>query len=165
MQDPTSNSGRLTHVDEQGQAHMVDVGTKEDSRRIAVASSTISMSQEAAQAIRENTLKKGDCISVARIAAIQAVKQTSTLIPLCHPLRIDAVHVEHAWVGECKLEWRVEVRTVGPTGVEMEALTGASIAALTVYDMCKAVDRSMVIDRIMLHEKSGGTRGDFKRSE
>lgn len=165
MAPHTPNNASLSHVDQNGTAHMVDVGEKAQTQRSAVASSRISMSPDAAQAIRENTLKKGDAISVARVAAIQAVKATPTLIPLCHPLPIDGAEVHCKWVSETVLEWQVTVRSTGKTGVEMEALTGASIAALTLYDMAKSVDKSMEILSIHLVEKTGGVRGDFRRNE
>lgn len=155
----------LTHVDEHGHARMVDVGGKPIAARQATAASRIAMSISAADAIRRNSLSKGDAISVARVAAIQAVKQTSTLIPLCHAIGIDGVDSECEWVSETILEWRVTVRSTGKTGVEMEALTAASVAALTIYDMCKAIDRSMEISHVRLLEKSGGQRGDFRRTE
>jgi cyclic pyranopterin phosphate synthase len=104
-------------------------------------------------------------LQVARIAAIQASKLTSTLIPLCHMILIDSVEVEHEWISDMELEWRITVKSTGSTGVEMEALTAASVAALTVYDMCKAIDRSMTISRILLLSKTGGIRGDFHRNE
>jgi cyclic pyranopterin phosphate synthase len=155
----------LTHVNSNGEARMVDVGQKANTHRTAVACSRISMSQEAAEAIRANSISKGDCLQVARIAAIQASKQTSNLIPLCHMILIDSVDVQHKWVSDCELEWQVTVRSTGPTGVEMESLTAASVAALTVYDMCKAIDRSMTISSIMLLSKKGGVRGDYQRNE
>lgn len=155
----------LTHVNSSGEARMVDVGQKSNTHRTAVASSRITMSLDAANAIRANSIAKGDCLQVARIAAIQASKQTSTLIPLCHMILIDSVEVEHKWVSDVELEWRVTVRSTGPTGVEMESLTAASVAALTVYDMCKAIDRSMTISSIMLLSKKGGVRGDYQRNE
>jgi len=155
----------LTHVNSSGEARMVDVGQKSNTHRTAVASSRISMSLEAANAIRANLISKGDCLQVARIAAIQASKQTSTLIPLCHLILIDSVEVQHKWVSEVQLEWIVTVRSTGPTGVEMESLTAASVAALTVYDMCKAIDRSMTISNIMLLSKKGGKFGDYQRNE
>ena len=155
----------LTHVNSSGEARMVDVGQKSNTRRSAVASSRISMSLDAANAIRANSIAKGDCLQVARIAAIQASKQTSTLIPLCHLILIDSVDVQHKWVSDVVLEWQVTVRSTGPTGVEMESLTAASVAALTVYDMCKAIDRSMTISSIMLLSKKGGVRGDYQRNE
>ena len=129
---PSQPANQLTHVNTEGAARMVDVGAKPSTHREATASSTVSMSAEAANAVRGNVNKKGDCIQVARIAAIQASKQTSTLIPLCHALMITSVDVEHEWVSETDLRWRVTVRSFGPTGVEMEALTAASVAALTV---------------------------------
>ena len=155
----------LTHVNARGEARMVDIGGKSNTKREAVACSRISMSIESANAIRENTNWKGDCLQVARVAAIQASKQTSTLIPLCHMILIDSVEVEHEWISELELEWRIKVRSTGSTGVEMEALTAASVAALTVYDMCKAIDRSMTISKIMLLSKTGGRRGDYRRKE
>ena len=155
----------LTHVNANGEAKMVDVGGKAITHRTAIATSRICMSVSAANAIRTNSNFKGDCLQVARIAAIQASKQTSTLIPLCHMILIDSVEVEHEWISEMELEWRITVKSTGSTGVEMEALTAASVAALTVYDMCKAIDRSMTISRIMLLSKTGGMRGDFHRNE
>lgn len=155
----------MTHVDELGHARMVDVGGKSDTKRAAVARSRIEMSREASHAIRSNTTAKGDCLQVARIAAIQASKQTSSLIPLCHIVPIDSVDVVHEWVSENVLEWRITVKSTGLTGVEMEALTAASVAALTVYDMCKALDRSMTISDIQLLSKTGGVRGDYQRKE
>ena len=144
---------------------MVDVGNKGSTKRMAVASSLITMSLDAANAIRSNTVAKGDCIQVARIASIQASKQTSSLIPLCHIVMIDSVDVVAEWKSEVELEWRVTVKSTGSTGVEMEALTAASVAALTVYDMCKAIDRSITISKIMLLSKTGGIRGDYQRNE
>jgi cyclic pyranopterin phosphate synthase len=155
----------LTHVDSQGNAWMVDVSGKESTARQAIAIARISMSQEAARAIRENALKKGDALGVARIAAIQAVKATASLIPLCHTIPIDSVNVEHTWIGEQVLEWQVTVRCTGKTGVEMEALTGASVAALSIYDMVKSLDRTMEIGPIFLQEKTGGSRGDFRKAQ
>ena len=158
-------ASELTHVDSQGHAKMVDVGGKSETVRQATAASRISMTTAAATAIRRNTLAKGDAIAVARIAAIAAVKQTSALIPLCHPLWVDGVEVQSEWVDETVLEWRVTVKSTGKTGVEMEALTGATVAALTIYDMGKAIDRSMEITSVKLLEKSGGHRGDYLRTE
>jgi cyclic pyranopterin phosphate synthase len=159
----TTNDVALTHVNEQGEARMVDVGHKSTTKRAATASCTIRMSQHAANAIRNNQLQKGDCLAVARIAAIQAAKQTSHLIPLCHLVLIDSVEVDFVWRSSTELECRVSVRSTGPTGVEMEALTATSVGALTIYDMCKAVDRSIVIGDLMLTEKTGGVRGDYRR--
>jgi cyclic pyranopterin phosphate synthase len=123
------------------------------------------MSVEAAEAIRNQALAKGDAIAVARVAAISAVKQTSQLIPLCHLILIDGVTVDFDWVDPRTLECRVTVRSTGKTGVEMEALTAASVAALAIYDMGKAIDRSMEINNVRLIEKTGGQRGDYQRSE
>jgi len=162
---PGSGTSELTHVDSSGHAKMVDVGGKSETVRLATASSRISMTIAAANAIRRNTLAKGDAIAIARIAAIGAVKQTSALIPLCHPLWVDGVQVQCDWVQETVLEWRVTVKSTGKTGVEMEALTGATVAALTIYDMGKAIDRSMEITSVKLLEKSGGSRGDYLRTE
>lgn len=156
---------QLSHVDSSGHAHMIDVGDKPITVRSATASSRIIMSMDAAEAIRRNALSKGDAISVARVAAISAVKQTSQLIPLCHAIWIDGVGVEERWLDSVTLEWRVTVRSTGKTGVEMEALTAASVAALTIYDMCKSIDRSMEIQSVKLVEKTGGQRGDYQRSE
>jgi len=121
------------------------------------------MSAQAATAVRNNQIIKGDCIQIARIAAIQATKWTSHLIPLCHAIPIDGVNVDCAWKSECELEWTVTVSTTGKTGVEMEALTGASVALLTVYDMCKSIDKSMTIQQVYLESKSGGTKGEYRR--
>ncbi|MEI8210590.1 MAG: cyclic pyranopterin monophosphate synthase MoaC [Planctomycetota bacterium] len=170
--DPANPSGsgsdpnqRLTHVNSQGDAQMVNVADKPITARHATAASRIAMSIAAAEAIRRHSLAKGDALPVARIAAIQAVKQTSLLIPLCHAISIDGVDTEHEWVDPQILEWRVTVRSTGKTGVEMEALTAATVAALTIYDMCKAIDRTMEIQSVRLLEKFGGQRGDFRRIE
>jgi cyclic pyranopterin phosphate synthase len=166
MSNPSRDpAGRLNHLDADGNARMVDVGDKPASVRTALAASRIAMSIEAAQAIRCNSLSKGDAIAVARVAAISAVKQTSHLIPLCHAILIDGVSVEFNWVDAQTLECRVSVRSTGKTGVEMEALTAASVAVLAIYDMGKAIDRSMEIQRVRLIEKTGGQRGDFHRPE
>ena len=151
----------LTHVDEHGAARMVDVGGKDVSRRVARAHAHISMSESALELVREGS-KKGDVLQVARIAGIQAAKRTSELIPLCHPLAIDSVRVELSLVdGGVDIEATVAIS--GKTGVEMEALTAASVAALTVYDMVKAVDKGMVIERVLLLEKDGGRSGHYVR--
>lgn len=163
--DPNNQSVSLTHVDDRGAAKMVDVGTKSGSRRTATARGTITMNLEAAHAIRRNTLGKGDCIQVARIAAIQATKLTCQLIPLCHAIPIEGVTTNHAWISDRDLEWTVTVTTTGKTGVEMEALTGASVALLTVYDMCKSIDKAMTIGQVYLESKSGGTKGDYRRNQ
>jgi cyclic pyranopterin phosphate synthase len=152
----------LTHVDATGSARMVDVGEKPSTRRVAVASGEVHTRKDVIQAIREGTTKKGDVLAVARVAGIQAAKRTSDLIPLCHPLAIDRVAVDLA-LGEDRIEITATVATTGRTGVEMEALTAASLTALTIYDMCKAMDREMTIERIRLEEKSGGKSGHFLR--
>jgi cyclic pyranopterin phosphate synthase len=157
-------SNRLSHVDEQGRARMVDVGAKADTERLAVARGRITMQPETLALIRGGTVKKGDVLTVAQIAGIQAAKRTHELIPMCHPLLLTHVGVE-LMPGEAKTEAWIEieatVRTRGKTGVEMEALTAASVAALTVYDMCKAADRGMEIGPVRLVHKSGGKSGDW----
>ena len=154
---------KLTHVDSQGKAQMVDVAGKEISRREAVACSICRMNDVAAKAIRENSGKKGDVLQVARLAAIGAAKRTDELIPLCHSVPLDTVEVSFDWIEATELRVIVKAAATGRTGVEMEALVGASLAALTVYDMCKAVDRGMSIEGTCLISKSGGVRGDYQR--
>jgi cyclic pyranopterin phosphate synthase len=165
MTKPTSEPPHLTHVNEQGAAHMVDVAGKAVTERVAVARSRVLLSPQAAQAIRANTLQKGDCLQVARLAAIQATKWTSHLIPLCHAIPIESVCVESFWIGESVLEWQVTVKSTGKTGVEMEAITAASIAAVTVYDMCKGIDPAISLCDICLLQKTGGSKGEFIRNE
>lgn len=152
---------RPTHLDESGAAHMVDVGAKPATQRRAVASGRISMSPSALEAIRSGNAPKGDVLSTARIAGIMAAKRTSELIPLCHPLALSKVSVDFAWEAD-GLSVTATAATTGPTGVEMEALTAASAALLTLYDMAKALDRAMVIGDIRLTEKSGGRSGDWR---
>ena len=155
---------KLTHLDSQGNAHMVDVGEKPISQRIAVASGQVSMSPETLALIASGGHKKGDVLSVARIAGIQAAKQCSTLIPLCHPLMLSSVEVQlQLNEAESRVEITATCKLSGQTGVEMEALTAVSVAALTIYDMCKAVDKAMVIGEICLQEKQGGRSGHFRR--
>lgn len=152
----------LTHFDASGQAHMVDVGAKKPTRRIARALGTIVMKPETLALIRQGDARKGDVLGVARIAAIQASKRTSELIPLCHPLALSRVAVEFEQVPEQNaVICTATAETVGPTGVEMEALTAVSVGLLTIYDMCKAVDRGMRIENIYLAEKSGGKSGHW----
>lgn len=155
---------RLTHTDESGQAHMVDVSSKSSSARTAVATGAIRMSPTTLDAIRTNSLKKGDVLSVARIAGIMAAKKTSETIPLCHPIALTDIQVEFI-LDDSLPGVRVQTlaRTIERTGVEMEALNAASVALLTIYDMAKAVDRGMTITSIALLEKSGGASGDWKR--
>ena len=169
----------LTHVDPSGQAHMVDVGEKAVTRREAAARGRGWMKPETLDLIRENAAAKGDVLGVARVAGIQAAKKTGELIPLCHPLSVSGVDVEFS-LGEGGPEtsaaaeatgdtaWvdiETRARITAQTGVEMEALTAAAVAALTIYDMCKSVDRSMVISDIRLVSKSGGRSGDYSRAE
>jgi cyclic pyranopterin monophosphate synthase len=156
----------LTHFDDQGQAHMVDVHGKESTHRVAVAQGFIGMQSQTLKLIEQGHAKKGDVLGVARIAGIQATKKTSDLIPLCHPLALTRVALEWSVVDEPHLNrygllCQVTAETVGPTGVEMEALTGVQIALLTVYDMCKAVDRAMVMGEVQLIHKSGGRSGHY----
>jgi cyclic pyranopterin monophosphate synthase len=152
---------KLTHLDESGAAHMVDVSAKADAVREAIAEGRITMSAEALTAIKEGSAKKGDVLATARIAGIMAAKKTAELIPLCHPLMLSKVSVDFAFEddGICVT---VLVRLTGQTGVEMEAMTAASVALLTIYDMAKALDKSMVISGIRLLSKSGGKSGEWR---
>ena len=156
----------LTHFDAQGQAHMVDVGAKASTHRIAVATGRIEMQATTLAIIEAGTAKKGDVLGIARVAGIMAAKKTSDLIPLCHPLALtriaidfEAVHADST--GANGIVCTVTAETVGPTGVEMEALTAVQIALLTVYDMCKAVDRGMTVNGVRVLEKHGGKLGSF----
>mgnify|MGYP000851159260 CR=1 FL=1 len=158
----------LTHFDVLGNAHMVDVGAKAASHRIAVAQGDIYMQPATLALIRKGTAKKGDVIGVARIAGIMGAKRASELIPLCHPLALTRVSVDFVLPEgeqEAKVTCTARVETIGPTGVEMEALTAVQIALLTIYDMCKAVDRSMIIQKVQLLEKHGGQSGAFIASK
>ena len=159
MSEPT-----FSHLNESGQAHMVNVGGKDITSRRAVARCNVQMSPATSAAITCASLPKGDVIATARIAGIQAAKKTSDLIPLCHPLMLSAVTVNIS-VGEGVVAIEAIVETTGQTGVEMEALTACSVAALTIYDMCKSADKSMVIGELALWEKSGGRSGTFQRPE
>lgn len=156
-------SRRLTHVDAAGRVRMVDVGEKPVTEREAVARGHIAVSAAARRAVRERAVAKGDPLQVARIAGIAAAKRTADLIPLCHPLALTAVEVDvRPTRGGFAIEARV--RTAGRTGVEMEALTAVSVAALTVYDMLKAIDQGMTISEVCLVEKRGGRRGTYRRA-
>ncbi len=152
----------LTHFDASGQAHMVDVGTKSETHRIAVASGIITMLPSTFELILQGNSKKGDVLGIARIASIQASKKTSDLIPLCHPIALTRVAVDfNPDAASSSIVCTVRAETYGKTGVEMEALTAVSVALLTIYDMCKAVDRGMTINSIRLQEKHGGKSGDW----
>jgi len=158
------HSKRLSHFDKAGQAHMVDVGGKPETRRIARASGTIRMERSTLKVILSGTASKGDVLGVARVAAIQGAKRTSDLIPLCHPLRLTRVAAEFsAEKRRPGVRLVVTVETVGRTGVEMEALTAVSAGLLTIYDMCKAVDRGMILTDIGLVSKTGGKSRDWRR--
>lgn len=154
-------TNRPTHLDESGAAHMVDVGAKPAASRRAVAGGRITMSAEALGAIRSGNAPKGDVLSTARIAGIMAAKRTADLIPLCHPLALTKVGIDFSWEAD-GIAVTATVATTGPTGVEMEALTAASVALLTLYDMAKALDRAMILGDIRLLEKSGGRSGDWR---
>ncbi|MGI9347783.1 MAG: cyclic pyranopterin monophosphate synthase MoaC [Gammaproteobacteria bacterium] len=157
---------KLTHIDASGRAQMVDVGDKAITRRQAVAGGRIEMSAAAFALLRQNTAPKGDVLAAARLAAIQAAKKTAELIPLCHILPLESVRAEFALNDEqCAVEGTVTVAVTAKTGAEMEALTGVQIGLLTIYDMLKAVDKGMVINRISLLSKSGGQSGDYVRSD
>lgn len=156
--------GKLTHLDPSGAARMVDVGLKAISRRTAKASARVKMAPETLDRIFARGIPKGDVIAVARLAGIMAAKRTDELIPLCHSLPIDAISVDFWKTDEGVLCISSEVSTSGKTGVEMEALTAVSVASLTIYDMCKSIDRAMRIDEIQLEEKTGGVHGDFRRA-
>ena len=155
----------LTHLDSQGRANMVDVSDKAQTVREAVAEARVRMLPTTLQMIVDGEHPKGDVFAVARIAVIQAAKKTSDLIPLCHPLMLTSVKVELQADGEDAVLIRARCKLTGQTGVEMEALTAASVAALTIYDMCKAVDRGMVIEQVRLLEKLGGKSGHFLAGE
>jgi cyclic pyranopterin phosphate synthase len=157
---------QLTHFNAQGQAHMVDVGNKAATKRVAIAVGHISMLPATLALIESGSAKKGDVLGIARIAAIQASKRTADLIPLCHPIALSHVTVDFAISHEpSAVHITVQAETTGPTGVEMEALTAASVGLLTVYDMCKAVDRGMTIHAVQLSHKSGGKTGEWNKAE
>jgi cyclic pyranopterin phosphate synthase len=152
----------LTHFDAQGQAHMVDVGTKPATHRVAIATGRITMQPATLELVASGTAKKGDVLGVARIAGIMAAKKTSELIPLCHPLALTRVAVDFELLhAENAVQCTATAETVGPTGVEMEALTAVQVTLLTIYDMCKAVDKRMVMTDVQVLEKHGGKSGNF----
>ncbi|MCF6463488.1 cyclic pyranopterin monophosphate synthase MoaC [Clostridium sp. Cult1] len=154
----------FTHFNEEGRAHMVEVGNKEDTKRVAKAYGRIKMKRETIQLIKDGLIKKGDVLSVAQIGGIMGSKRTSELIPMCHNIFITGSNIRFN-ILEDAIEIESEVKTIGKTGVEMEALTAVSIAALTIYDMCKAVDKGMIIEDIKLLRKSGGKSGEYVREE
>lgn len=156
---------KLTHLDSRGHAHMVDVSDKAQTKRTATARAILLMQASTLIKVIEGGLPKGDVLATARIAGIQAAKKTSDLIPLCHPLMLTKVTVDINVISECELEVLCTCALTGKTGVEMEALTGASIAALTLYDMCKAVDKGIVIQQVSLLEKKGGKSGDWSQQD
>jgi cyclic pyranopterin monophosphate synthase len=162
MNTPSPHSEHLTHFDSTGQAHMVDVGAKQDTHRTAIAAGTIRMQPATLALIESGSAKKGDVIGIARIAAIMASKRTSDLVPLCHPLPITRVTVDFEIDPTAhSVHCRAQVETIGKTGVEMEALTAVQVGLLTIYDMCKAVDRGMVMTNVRVLEKHGGKSGDW----
>jgi cyclic pyranopterin monophosphate synthase len=166
LSHPLTAMNTLTHFDAQGQAHMVDVAAKASTHRTAIAGGRIDMHAATLAIIESGTAKKGDVLGIARIAGIQAAKKTSDLIPLCHPLALTRVAIEFETVQAdathpANIICRATVETVGPTGVEMEALTAVQVALLTIYDMCKAVDRGMTMSDIKLLQKHGGQSGSF----
>ena len=158
----STSSPELSHFDASGQAHMVDIGAKADTRRIAIAAGSIRMQAATLKLVAEGNAAKGDVLGVARIAAIMAAKRTADLIPLCHPLPLTRITVDfqlHA--DESRIDCAARVETLGKTGVEMEALTAVQIGLLTIYDMCKAADKTMVMENIRVLEKQGGKSGDW----
>ena len=157
-----AEDGGFSHLDAKGRARMVDVGDKDETRRRAVARAKVTMSPETVAALSEGVVPKGDVLAVARLAGIQAAKRTSELVPLCHPVSLTSVAVDLS-LGGASVEVEASAETVGRTGVEMEALTACAIAALTVYDMCKSLDRSITIEDLALSEKSGGRSGHWRR--
>ncbi|MCY9204411.1 cyclic pyranopterin monophosphate synthase MoaC [Bacillus atrophaeus] len=156
----------FSHFNEQGRAQMVDISEKSSTVRTAIAVSSVHMKNEVYEKIKSHDIGKGDVLAVAQVAGIMAAKQTSSIIPMCHPLSLSGVDISYGWENkesEAILHIQASVKTKGSTGVEMEALTSASVSALTVYDMCKALDKGMVIGPTCLLEKTGGKNGDFKR--
>lgn len=152
----------FTHFNESGRAHMVNVGKKDDTKRVAVARGSIKMKKETVSLIKDGLIKKGDVLSVAQVGGIMGAKKTSDLIPMCHNIFISGADISFN-VLEDEIEIEATVSTIGKTGIEMEALSAVSMAALTIYDMCKAADKSMVIDNIRLMKKTGGKSGEYIR--
>lgn len=154
----------FTHFNEEGRAHMVEVGEKDDTKRVAIAIGRIRMQKETIDMVKSGLIKKGDVLSVAQVGGIMGCKKTSQLIPMCHNIFLTGTDIKFN-ILEDAIEIKSQVKTYGKTGVEMEALTAVSIAALTIYDMCKAVDKDMVIEDIKLIKKSGGKSGDYIRKK
>ena len=164
MKSSSSGQNPLTHFDDAGNARMVDVGSKPDSERVAVAGGEVSMTPETYALVKEGGIAKGDVLGVARVAGIMAAKKTPAIIPLAHPIMISKAEIDFICHDKTStIEIIARVSSTGKTGVEMEALCSVATTALTIYDMCKAVDRGMVIDRIRLLEKTGGKSGSYKR--
>ncbi|MEM1041418.1 MAG: cyclic pyranopterin monophosphate synthase MoaC [Bacteroidota bacterium] len=162
---PTADALTLTHIDDDGRARMVDVSAKPDSARTAVARGRVVLGQEAFTLVRENRIRKGDVLSVAQVAGILGAKQTSRLVPLCHDVLLEGVDLDlELNEDDFAIDVRAFVKTTGPTGVEMEALTAVSVAALTIYDMCKSVSKDIAITDTQLLAKTGGQSGDYRRS-
>jgi cyclic pyranopterin phosphate synthase len=155
----------LSHFDEHGASRMVDTSAKPETERFARASGKVLMAAATLALIRDKGMAKGDVLEVARLAGIMAAKKTGELIPLCHPLPVTAVTVDFAFEGDTAVRVEATAKVVGRTGVEMEALTAVSVAALTIYDMCKSVDKTMTIDAVRLEEKAGGRTGHFRRHD
>ena len=154
-----SDENKLTHIDDSGRARMVDVGQKPDTERVAVAKGAVKMQPETFELIKTGQVKKGDVLAVAQVAGISAAKQTPNLIPMCHPIAITSVAMDFDMQAPDTVEITATVKCTGKTGVEMEAITAVSVSALTIYDMCKAVDRGMRIENVRLVKKSGGKSG------
>lgn len=155
--------GELSHFDEQGASRMVDISEKPTTTRLARASATVELQPETLRLIRNRELAKGDVLEVARLAGIMAAKKTGDLIPLCHPLGLDAVTIDFQFPDDCSIRIEATAQCTGKTGVEMEAMVAASITGLTIYDMCKSVDRCMRLNAVQLEEKTGGKSGHFLR--
>lgn len=166
MTEQQEKKAEFTHFDDAGNARMVNVGKKNETERVAIASGRITLSQEAYDLVKSGSMTKGDVLGVARVAGIMAAKKVDSLIPLCHPLLISKINIDFVYCDEeNQIEIVATVGMSGKTGVEMEALTAVSVSALTIYDMCKAVDKAMVISEICLRKKTGGKSGTFIRPE
>jgi len=155
----------LSHVDSSGKARMVDIGSKADTVREAVARGRVRMKPDTLEQVRTNQMKKGDVLAIARVAGIMAAKKTPDLIPLCHTILVDDVSLEFELSGDDCIEITARARSTGKTGVEMEALVAVSVGALTIYDMCKAIDKGMIIEEVCLESKTGGKSGTYQRKQ